>query len=56
MQLDEDPDDEDAAANGGGAVTATSLGRVASFYYLQHRTAGLFSEAFLGQQLDHTQV
>eukprot|EP00882_Tetradesmus_deserticola_P026910 GHRQ01029731.1.p1 GENE.GHRQ01029731.1~~GHRQ01029731.1.p1 ORF type:complete len:372 (+),score=180.37 GHRQ01029731.1:361-1476(+) len=49
-------DDADAAGNGGGAVLPTPLGRVASFYYLRHSTAGLMAAQFRGRQLDHAQV
>lgn len=56
MQVDELDEDADAAGNGGGAVLPTPLGRVASFYYLRHSTAGLMAEQFRGQQLDHAQV
>lgn len=49
-------DDEDASANGGGAVRPTPLGRVASLYYLQHTTAALIAERFRGLQLTHTEV
>lgn len=56
LQLDVDDEDADAASNGGGAVRPTPLGRVASFYYLQHTTAGLMAEQFRGQQVDHTEV
>jgi hypothetical protein len=56
QQLDALDDDEAAADNGGGAVTPTPLGRVASLYYLRHTTAGLIASQFMGQQLDHVQV
>jgi hypothetical protein len=54
--LDSLDDDEDASANGGGAVRPTPLGRVASLYYLQHTTAALIAERFRGRQLTHTEV
>lgn len=56
VQLDSLDDDEDASANGGGAVRPTPLGRVASLYYLQHSTAALIAERFRGRQLTHTEV
>lgn len=56
FQLDSVDDDEDASANGGGAVRPTPLGRVASLYYLQHTTAALIAERFRGRQLTHTEV
>lgn len=56
VQLDVADDDLYASGNGGGAVRPTPLGRVASFYYLKHVTAGLLAEQFRGQQLDHAQV
>lgn len=56
VTVDELDEDADAAGNGGGAVLPTPLGRVASFYYLRHSTAGLMAEQFRGQQLDHAQV
>jgi hypothetical protein len=56
LQVDELDADADAAGNGGGAVLPTPLGRVASFYYLRHSTAGLMAQQFRGQQLDHVQV
>ena len=55
VQLDS-AEDEDASANGGGAVRPTPLGRVASLYYLQHTTAALIAERFRGRQLTHTEV